>query len=348
MLTLTLFLMSCERKPLYLRGDAALRINVQVEADISTLWSPLWRESLKYDWNESLYGPLFYTVPSSCNVVVFSGGSLLDETTVQVGKRELIDIELNNTYDLLLYSKQYHWIDTYYEGGRYYVETPLTEIKTTKNEVSREYETVTQPGEIFALNKQGVYLSDDILDFEEVVENGKVIYVYNIDGTLKPISYIYIIQFIIVNDDNSPMIEAKDITSFTISGIASKKNMLTDTPAYTGNKQISSSDIKPGQPHSQDSLIFASRITILDLLPNDPNSSWTSQIDYVYYTNVDIDTYNFGEVTGTKDITRQLRENPRGGIITVIILNSELKRSSEGPGFGISLDEWKEHIFDVF
>ena len=49
----------CERKPLYLQGDTALKINVQVEADINVLWNVSWRDSLKYDWDETLYGPLW-------------------------------------------------------------------------------------------------------------------------------------------------------------------------------------------------------------------------------------------------------------------------------------------------
>ena len=343
-------LFACERKPLYLQGDAALKINVQVEANINVLWKASWRDTLKYDWDESLYGPMFYTLPTTCNVVIFNKGNLLSETTIQTGKRELIDVELNNTYDLLIYSKEYHWTETYYDGGRYYIETPSMTGRATKNKISNEYETVNQPGEVFAMNKKEIYLSNDISDFEEVIENGKLIYVYNIDEMLEPVSYIYIVQFIVVNDDNSPIIEAKDIANFTISGISTKKNMFTNTPVYTGNKQISTFDIKPGQFHTPDSLVFASRVTILDLLPDEVDSSWSSQIDFLYYTNIDVETYNYGEVTGTKDITKQLRENPKGGIITVIILNSELKKDPTGGDneFGIDINEWQQHKYDVF
>ena len=342
-------LIACERKPLYLQGDTALKINVQVQANINVMWNVGWRDTLKYDWDEDLYGPLFYTLPTTCNVVIFNQGKILSESRVQTGKRELIDVELNNTYDLLIYSKDIPWTQTYYEGGRYYVETPSTTGRSTKNEISKEYDTVEQPGEVFAMNKREIYLSNDISDFEEVIENGKLVYVYNIDEMLEPVSYIYIIQFIVVNDDHSPLIEARDIANFTVSGISTKKNMFTNTPEYTGNKQISTFDVKPGQFHGSDSLVFASRVTILDLLPDNINSSWTSQIDYLYYTNIDVDTYNYGEVTGTKDITKQLKENPKGGIITITILNSELKKdpSSSSKGFGIDLNEWKEHMFDV-
>lgn len=341
-------LFACERKPLYLQGDIALKINVKVEADIDALWTESWRDSLKYDWDENIYGKIGYTKPDNCNVVVFNNGKLKSETTIRTARRELIDVELNNTYDLLIYSKQYHWVDTYYEGGRYYIEAPSTGASGTKNEISSMYETVNQPGEVFSMNKKQIYLSNDISDFEEVIENGKLVYVYNIDEMLEPASYIYIIQFIVINDDNSPVIEAKDINNFTLSGISTKKNLFLNEPIYTGNKQIAAFDIKPGQSR-KDSLIFASRVTILDLLPDDEYSSWHSQINYLYYTNIDVTTYNYGEVTGTKDITQQLKDNPKGGIITVVILNSELKQKDTGSSsFGIDLNEWQQHAFDVF
>ena len=343
-------LVSCEMKQIYLQGDTALKINVQVQTSISTMWKVSWQDSLKYNWDENLYGPLFYTAPTSCNVVIFKEGKLLSENKIQTGKRELIDVELNNTYDILIYSKSLSWANTYYEGGRYYIETPVTSGKASNNPISKEYETVEQPGEIFAMNKKQIYLSNDISDFEEVIENGKPVYVYNIDEELKPVSYIYIIQFIVVNDDNAPQIEAKDIVNFTISGISTKKNLFTGEPSYTPSKQISTFDVNPGQFYTPDTLVFTSRVTILDLLPDDENSSWTSHINYYYYTNLDVNTYNYGEVTGTKDITRQLRENPKGGIINIIIYNSELKKENPdgGSGFGIDANEWRDHIYDVF
>lgn len=341
---------SCELKPLHLQGDTALKINVQVQADISVLWKAGWKDTLKYNWDENLYGPLFYTLPTSCNVIIFKDGRIINESKVQTGKRELIDVELDNTYDLLIYSKMFSRAQTYYDGGRYYVETTSTTGKASNNDISKQYETVDQPGEIFAMNKKQIHLSNDISDFEEVIENGKLVYVYNIDEQLEPVSYIYLIQFMVVNDDNSPYIEARDITNFTISGISTKKNMFTNKPVYTGNKQISTYDVKPGQMIN-DTLVFVSRVTILDLLPDDVNSSWTSQLDYLYYSNIDVDTYDYGEVTGTKDITQQLRENPKGGIINIIIYNSELKKEKPTEGsnsFGFDLNEWKQHIYDVF
>ena len=344
-----LILIGCERKPLYLQGDTALKITVQAEADINTLWDVSWRDSLKYIWNEEVYGPMFYTEPTTCDVVIFNNGKLLNEVKIETNKSELIYIEPNKVYDLLIYSKDSQKTKTYYEGGRYYIETPPLNWKASKNEISKEYDTVEQPGEVFSVYEKQFYLPDDISEYEEVVEDGKLVYVYNIDAKIEPVSYIYIVQFVVINDDKGPIIEAKGINNFTISGIASKKNMFNNKPVYTGNKQILSFDIKPGQFQTTDTLVFASRVTILGLLPNDGTSSWSTQTDYLYYVNVDVDTYNYGVVMGTKDITKQLKRNPTGGIITITIRNSELKSvGPESNGFGVDVSEWEEHTFNVF
>ena len=95
-------------------------------------------------------------------------------------------------------------------------------------------------------------------------------------------------------------------------------------------------------------MLFASRVTILDLLPENGETSWSSIVDYVCFTNINVSTYNYGEVKGTKDITDQLKKNPKGGIITIRILNSELKKSGEtGSDFGFDVNKWDAHNYDV-
>lgn len=339
--TIFISILSCERKPLYLRSDVALKINVEVKAEIDALWNEDWRDSLRYNWNEQEHGRIGYAIPEDCYVVVFNNGEIVSESNAIVGKRKLIDIELNKTYDLLIYSKENFWLNNYYEDGRYYIEVPSQDSKTDG------FETVDQHGEVFAASKKNLYISDDVSDFEEVYEDGKLVYVYNIDERLTPVSYIYIIQFIVINDDNSDIIEAKDISNFTISGISIKKDLLKNEAVYTDKKQISAYDVKPKQQRP-DSVLFASRVTILDLLPENGETSWTSTLDYACLTNIDVSTYNYGEVSGTKDITDQLKKNPKGGIITIRIFNSELKKSgTTGSDFGADVNEWMEHKYDV-
>lgn len=346
--SLILIFSSCERKPLYLSGDCMININVttQVAVDtyINTLWKSSWRDSLIYDWSKT-GEELGYTFPEYVDVVIFNGNKQYATKTIKTQTRQLIDIELCKTYDFLIYNDNWPYIESSYVGGRFYIETPSA---GTKSLLDNNYETCVCPGEIFSAYVKSIYLSDDVNDYDEVYDNGKLIYVYNIDADIVPVSYIYIIQFIIVNDDNSEIIEAKDISDFTISGISSKKNLFTQNEVYTGKKQVQTFDVKPGQQIA-DSLVFASRITLLGLLPKDDTSSWENYQSYLYYTGIDVLTHNYGTVSGIIDITKQLNENPKGGIITVRILNSDLKKGGgeNNGGFGINIEEWNRHIIDI-
>ena len=335
--------LSCERKPLYLQGDYLLNVSARVEADINTMWRTDWRDSLKFDWKTE-YGSLGYTDPGIISLIPFYGSEMLDKYNIRIGRRQYVDLNPNESYDLLLYNKTLN-IDASYRGGRYYIESfPVS--TGVNSSISEQYTTINQPGEVFSTYIKNVYLNE--LDYEIVFENGKNIYVYNIDAVLNPVSYIYVIQFIVINDDNSPYIEARDIQGFTISGVTAKKNLFTGKSVYTGRNQIEMFDVKDGQMRG-DSLIFASRITVLDLLPEEEESSWTTHENHLYYTTLNVDTFDYGVVTGTKDITKQLNDNPHGGVITVKILNSELKHNSDGgdSDFGIDLDEWMEYKYDV-
>ena len=122
--------------------------------------------------------------------------------------------------------------------------------------------------------------------------------------------------------------------------------MFTNEGVYTGKKQVKTTDIKPGQLHG-DSLVFASRLTILGLLPDD-ESSWSTYHNYLYYTGIDITTKSYGSISGIVDITQQLNNNPRGGIITIKLLNSDLKKTgTTETGFGIDLDDWGKVVIDI-
>lgn len=346
-ISLVLIFSSCERKPLYLSGDCKINVNVTTQVAMSsyidTYWNPSWKDSLIYDWSKT-GEELGYTFPEDVDLVIFDGNRYYINS-IKTNRRQLLDIELNKTYNFLIYNNNSPYIAPSYTGGRYYIETPV--IQSSGSVLDNNYETCLCPGDIFSTYIKNIYLSDNVNDYDEVYEDGKLIYVYNIDADIVPVSYIYIIQFIFINDDHSERIEAKDICNFTISGISSKKNLFTGEEVYTGKKQVQTSDVKPGQI-IEDSLVFASRITILGLLPEDNESSWSTYHNYLYYTGIDVTTYTYGSVKGIIDITKQLNDNPKGGIITVRILNSELKKHGNKPaGFGIDIDEWENQVIDI-
>ena len=343
MLVLSIFsILCCTRKPLYLIEDCQVSVNVIVEAEIDSYWNYDWRDSLKYSWDENELGKIGYTVPSEAEIIFLSGIDEVKRDKIRVGRRSAVGVDLNNTYDLIIYNKTETVEES--ESG-YYIYTP--EIGGTKiTDIGDNYITVSEPGEVFGTYIRNVTLPDDEKYYEISEISGKTVYVYNINTVLEPLSYIYLIQFIFVNDDSTE-IEASGISNFTISGISSRKNLISGLPEYTGLKQISSEDVKPGQD-IDGNMVFVSRVTVLGLLPEDSESSWSSQIDYLYYSNIEVETRTLGKISGTVDITSQINRNPRGGVVTIRILNSELKGSAEtGDSFGVDVGEWEEHIVDL-
>lgn len=337
---------SCERKQLYLRGDCAINVNITSQIDVrdyvDIYWNPGWRDSLIYDWNKT-NETLGYTFPNEAELVIFDGNQYT-VNRLKTNMRQLVDVELNKTYNFLIYNSNPPYTESSYVGGRYYIETPV--IHGIKNPFGDNYETCECPGDVFSAYIKNIHLSDDITDYEEAYDGEKLIYVYNIDADIVPVSYIYIIQFIIVNDDHSEVIEVENITGFTISGICAKKNLFTNEGVYSGKKQVRTTNIKPGQLYG-DSLIFASRLTVLGLLPDD-DSSWSTYHNYLYYTGIDIITKSYGSISGIIDITEQLNKNPKGGIITIKLNNSDLKKASKDEtGFGVELSDWEIVVIDV-
>ena len=174
-------------------------------------------------------------------------------------------------------------------------------------------------------------------------DHDKLIYVYDINTELKPVSYIYLIQFIIVKDDSLD-IDVKGIPEYRITGVSSSKNLFTNTPVYTGKKEIKSNDVKPPQV-VEDSLIFASKFTILDLGTDDEQSSWSNPDNYVYHCLINVETEKSGTLNGIVNITDQLKRQPKGGIITIRINSSTLRRKEQGNGgFNVDVEGWEEEV----
>ena len=183
---------SCERKPLYLRGDCAISVNVTAQVDVAsyikTYWVKGWEDSLVYDW--SVTGEeIGYTFPEDVELVIFDGNQY-NKHSIKTNRRQLIDVDLNKVYNFLIYNNTSPYTKPSFTGGRYYIETPV--IQNVQSPFNNNYETCVCPGEVFSTYVKNIYLSDDINDYEEVYENGKLIYVYNIDADIAPVSYIYI------------------------------------------------------------------------------------------------------------------------------------------------------------
>jgi len=336
--SLLLVFSACDKKPLYLQGDAAVTVNVQTQVSIEAYWNTNIQSTLRYDWDTTLYGPIGYSKVDNVDLVIFNNKKIIERKTLNTGKRQLIDIELGNTYDFLIFNKTENTED-FYIDNKFLISTTTPGTKSVVEDVY--YDLTNQPGEIFCVYQKNVFLSDDLSQYKEVYDHDKLIYVYDINTELKPVSYIYLIQFIIVKDDSLD-IDVKGIPEYRITGVSSSKNLFTNTPVYTGKKEIRSTDIKPPQV-VEDSLIFASKFTILNLGSDDEQSSWETPDNYIYNCLINIETEKSGSFNGIVNITDQLKKQPQGGIITIRINSSTLRRKDQDSGgINVDVEPWQE------
>lgn len=339
-----LVLTACERRPLLHLPDisekALVDVYVSVEADIDLLWNEGWRNELVYDWDELKYGKIGYSeLKDSLTIVFLKDGKEALRTQIRAKQRTPVTIDAHTVYDVVIFNVN----DSVLEMD-YSLMTRKVDDFDNGN-VGSMYDTHYGPGELFWARIEDLYVSGNYQDYRVETIDGRFVYVLDINSVIEPFSYIYIVQFIIINDDGTE-IEAKGISDFTISGVSTRKSIINGEPIDNGLCQVVTQDIKEGQVKG-DSLIFASRMTLLDIHQKN-TSSWDEDENRLYYTILTIPTKNYGTVTGVVPITNQLKANPKGGIITVAIKNSDIKEAGRtSGGFGVSITEWEEYINDI-
>lgn len=342
---------SCYRKPLYLGEPVETDISVSANMSIETIWDTDWKTNLRYEWDEELYGPIgyrsdfdyitgdFYRITSGDREFSLSEQFKMNELTK-------INVTLGRTYDALFYSELNNNIHSDSPGNEYFrVETQAAGSKVVKFDI--DYPLMEQPDELFSEMKDKLLISPESGHYKKVERDGKIIGVYNIDVTIVPVTYIYIFQFVFVDDDKSIPFITKDVTGLTINGLARSKDLFTGK-TFTDKAKIFTSDIKPGQWEG-DSLRFVSRILTYGL-PSDiaEGSSWSEQDDSKCQLGIELRTVS-GEIRqGAVDITQIMRKKNKGGVITIVLKNSTINTDpSEGGGFDINIGEWDDIETDI-
>ena len=116
MMTIVTVLAGCCRKDLYLapRGNVEMTVTSNV-FDYEILWGTEWHIDWQYPWDEELYGPMGYTLPTGLHAIAYQ----LDDNQQRVRKyydRHLdadgghLNLGTNAWYDVLLYNDDTEWI----------------------------------------------------------------------------------------------------------------------------------------------------------------------------------------------------------------------------------------------
>ena len=375
---------SCERKDLFLRVDMTdIRVEMY-DIGLDLLWGVDWETEWQYSWNETLsnFGTVGYTKPDLIKATIYS----VDPYT---GKRfnsffKIFDsnggrVSLNagSTYDMMFYnfgteytsfiqsddfesytastrmSSQSSWIRTRGESAS--SEMPDT-IKT--------YIDYNQPDEVFGTLVTDLEISEDPSGYEKEYDaDGNITYIYKVDAALRPYTFIYLYQIVVLNNADEKGNRIVGSKGITVTGLSQGVEMFT-RKTLNNTISISTDEVKPMQHHEnvridenttvESADIMAARVLTWGLpgiTPLDLTKAGTKakEIDK-NYIGVGLTLRNGVTYTVTKDITDEMHSKPTGGVITIFIDGSSVpqdlldQKQQSGGGFNASVEDWANEV----
>ena len=350
-LFLTFLFSGCARKPLYLRGTSeALQIStfINISADVLVNLNADIRANLDYKWDETVYGKLGYDTAEYVQSKIFTyygkGRNQKELYTTErysIGRRNTTSIRTNILYDMLLFTETRK--SKYFNSPNYSFYIVEADSAATKAvHYSESFPVIPQAEEQFATNVEELYIDSDDENLESEVVDGVLTYYYNLNLNLEPVSYIYIIEVAIEDDDDRYSMDYDSCLYMGISGVATQAELFT---RKTTNERglIESHNVKKVQSFDG-KCMFAERFVTYGLV-RDYNSSW-GYAGLTYELGIEFRLSDGTIKKGRLDISRELMAKPKGGVIKILIKNSAINREepSSGGGFNVDVEGWQEVV----
>ena len=376
---------ACERKDLFLRVDQT-QIAVEIyDINLDLLWGIEWDTQWQYDWDTSLetYGDLGYTKPELIkgtiyNIDEYSGKRYSSFVKIFDSNGGRVSLTSGSTYDMMFYNFGTEWT-SFYQSDDYETYTASTRMSSQSSwirtraetessempDTTRSYIDYNQPDELFGTLKTGIYIDEDPSTYDkEYDEDGNITYIYKIDATLRPYSFIYIYQVIITNNTDEKGDIIKGSRGMTITGLSQGVEMFSRR-TFNNTISITTDDVKPMQRHKNVKLegeavadsadIIAARILTWGLpgmnpLENTKAATKAPDIDR-NFVGIGLTLRNNYTWTITRDVTEQMHQHPTGGIITIYVDANEVpedlinqKPQSTGGGFNAEVENWSNEV----
>ena len=369
-------LASCIEPPLNLPGQE-LGVEMQVaQTELNLVWDNDVQidQEWYYGWDitdDSIWGGIAYPMPESYEVYRYYKGDNPNGKHIGV---DMFTIDSNRFrryfefgyYDMLLYS------DVKSDDGTQVLvisESGDSVIATTTGTrgISRSIldasradggdtpiGMLNQPEIFFGAYSENVYISPNLSDYEyDPVEN---IYIKHIETELRPLVYIYLVQFVLLNNEDGHI---KGINGNTaISSMASSTNVKTGRTGSTPSLVYFNTRMKQNiMVEGRMCDVFGGKLTTFGLCDNEPYSSSNAQYkggrgdlkNKVYFDLI----WNNNQVkTYEADVTEQMQANSHGGVITVWIDCGQLTQpegdqESGGSLFLPTLEDYNEVQWNV-
>lgn len=377
---------SCQRKPLYLASKGNVDLSVAVyDIRLELLWGVNWEAEWHYSWSTSLYGELGYTKPEYVRATFYNTDPVTDiRNNPQVrnfgatGGR--VTLSPGNWYDMLFFNAGTEYIlfsqdasNTFYKAST----RSKSAVSYTKNQVEGDtigsYIDMNQPDEFFGTFLDDIHVSEDPSEYEIVeAEDGSIVYLYKIDATMRPYSFIYLFQVIVLNNEDSLGNRVVGSVGYTVTGLSRETDLFTRVNSDK-TIAITSEDVKPMLDDitikMNDTLetkvdVFAARMLTWGLPGINPlaeadkyfgtKGELPARRDCVNptdsnYVGVGLKLRNGAIFNVVRNITTEMNNHPAGGVITIYydagkipdeILNKKNDPSTSGGGFNAKVEDW--------
>ena len=386
-LGLSMFLLmnsACERKDLFLRVD---QTQIQVELfDISLdlLWGIDWQAEWQYNWNESIstYGQIGYSQPELIKGTIYNVDPATNKRFSSFFKifdkdGGRLSLTAGSHYDMMFYNFGTEWT-SFHQSEDFETYTASTRASSNsswirtraENEFSempsdKSYIDYNQPDELFGTLVTGLEINEDPSSYEtEYDEDGNIRYVYKIDANLRPYSFIYLFQIIVLNNNDGKGNRVTGARGLTATGLSQGVDLFS-RKTFNSTISITSEDIKPMQNHSNVRLADGSTVENADIMasrmltwglpginPLENTKARTRAVEYDQnYLGIGLTLRNGYTFTITQNITDQMHEKPAGGVITIYIDANDIpedllekKQQTSGGGFNASVTDWENEI----
>ena len=359
------FFTSCERKDLYLAQRGVLNVDVSVyDFRLDVLWGVDWQTRWQYLWDESLFGTVGYTTPTGVRANVYSINQINERvkylTRNLSNKGGRVSLTTNTTYDLVFHNNDTEYILFSIDDPSYFHATTRSNVRSAYTE---EYAHYNQPDQLFGAFLQELYVTDDPEQYERVEDEDGYYYVYEIEASLEPYTYIYLCQVMILNNKDDAGLRIEGAEKVSISGLSGGVDLFTRKTDADNLVTITQEDVKPLQEDRELNLpdgttaigdIFAARVMTWGLPGINAMEYFQTRgaldMDHKVNMHIGLKLRNGSVYVMEKDITDQLKQYPVGGIITVVIDSSEIPddvigvKPKPGGGFDASVDEWGNEI----
>ena len=377
---------SCEREPaLHLHRDNHIELELPlVELALSVYWDYYigidWQAQWFYGWDlvdSTVFGDeIGYTRPEVFNIRRYYLGKNPDAPHTTVLKNQVRGNSFTASYEFFYYDfLVWNEVQTI-DGGQFlrideqtsldYVTASTSEASASALSRSTKYpRAFNQPENLFSAYKKGIYISDNYDDYDAFDPETGIYYKY-VDMMLVPVTYIYLTQLVLRN--NNGRIDGA-LGTADLSGMALSCNLNT---CVSGDQDITvhyECRYKPNRLVTADTVFTSTgrfftfdkgeRVDVIGgkcitfgipgINPNKITSTDQFADNHPHYLGIPVTFNNGMDSTLIFDVSDQVRNRYKGGVITVVLDMDTvpIPSRSGGSAFNAVIADWDSVFHEI-